>query len=209
MKRIAALILLAVSGISGCGGSASGGRLPPLPAGAANRSPMVFIAAGKFFRGRDAARGLKKKKKKDSASPRRRIFVGAFEIDKFEVTHSAYERFVRSANRRPPGAAGKGRGGPWERFVWDGKKAPPGTGDIPVTLITWFEAEAYCAWVGKRLPTEAEWEKAARGTDGRIYPWGDSAAPEAANNIRIANFLRMSLSQYMSLRFTPDTLRTG
>lgn len=181
MKRIAALILLAVSGISGCGGSASGGRLPPLPAGAANRSPMVFIAAGKFFRGRDAARGLKKKKKKDSASPRRRIFVGAFEIDKFEVTHSAYERFVRSANRRPPGAAGKGRGGPWERFVWDGKKAPPGTGDIPVTLITWFEAEAYCAWVGKRLPTEAEWEKAARGTDGRIYPWGDSAAPEAAN----------------------------
>jgi len=178
MKRIGVLILFVVSVFSGCGEFTSRGQFPSLPVGSVDRSPMAFVAPGHYFRGHDE---VPDPKKNSSASPRRRVLIGAFEIDKFEVANLAYERFVHSTGRLPPGANSGARGGPSNLFVWNGKKAPPGAGDIPVTLVTWFDAEAYCAWVGKRLPTEAEWEKAARGTDGWVYPWGNSLPPEAAN----------------------------
>ena len=90
---------------------------------------------------------------RDPWSPRS-VEVDAFELSRTPITNSQYERFVEDTGRAPPPH-------------W------PAPGDHPVTFVDWFDAAAFCTWAGGRLPTEAEWEKAARGTDGRTYPWGD------------------------------------
>jgi hypothetical protein len=126
-------------------------------------APMVLIPAGKFWMGSPDGEG------KEDEHPRHQVFLDAFYMDKFEVTVSRYDQFVQSTDRSKP------------KF-WD--QADTGKhGNLPVVGVDWNDAEAYCRWAGKRLPTEAEWEKAARGTDGRTYPWG-TEAPTA----RLANF---------------------
>jgi formylglycine-generating enzyme required for sulfatase activity len=90
---------------------------------------------------------------RDPWSPRI-VEVDAFELSLTLITNSQYERFVADTGAAPPPH-------------W------PAPGDHPVTFVDWFDAAAFCTWAGGRLPTEAEWEKAARGTDGRTYPWGD------------------------------------
>ncbi|MDA0998918.1 MAG: SUMF1/EgtB/PvdO family nonheme iron enzyme [bacterium] len=145
-----------------------------------DNSAMVFVPAGTFLRG--AKKGTLAKGMEDVA-PGRMIVLDAFYIDKFEVTHLAYARFLAATGRAAPKwEPGDIRwGGDWSRFSWRSHRPEPGTSDLPVTLVTWFEAEAYCAWAGKRLPTEAEWEKAARGESGRLYPWGEVASASRAN----------------------------
>jgi formylglycine-generating enzyme required for sulfatase activity len=119
---------------------------------------MLRIPAGPFVMG------------DDEESPRREIFVGAFYLDRGEVSTERYSRFLEAAGSiRPPDG-------------WD-ERDPARSGALPVVGVDWYDAEAYCAWAGKRLPTEAEWEKAARGTDGRRFPWGDAPpAPDQANH---------------------------
>ncbi len=103
-----------------------------------------------------------------SGSATRQVHVDAFYMDKYEVTAARYEKFLKSAARREPDN-------------WSSIKFPQ-EADRPVTGVDWGDAGAYCRWAGKRLPTEAEWEKAARGTDGRLYPWGnDPPNPKLAN----------------------------
>jgi formylglycine-generating enzyme required for sulfatase activity len=105
----------------------------------------------------------------DENSPRREIYTDAFYIDRFEVTAARYARFLKATGsvRAPEG---------WEEI--DLERG----GQLPVVGVDWHDADAYCRWAGKRLPTEAEWEKAARGTDGRLYPWGDETpSPGRAN----------------------------
>jgi iron(II)-dependent oxidoreductase len=92
----------------------------------------------------------------------------AFYIDREEVTNRQYKRFVDATQRVPPEY--------WRNGVY-----PDGKDDHPVTFVAWYDAHDYCAWVGRRLPTEEEWEKAARGTDGRLFPWGNEFDPEKAN----------------------------
>lgn len=121
---------------------------------------MVYIPAGEFLMGSDSGR--------DNEQPQRLVYLDAFEIDRYEVINMQYQRFIDATGRRPP------------RY-WFGSDYPPGQADIPVVGVGWLDADAYCAWMGKRLPTEAEWEKACRGTDGRIYPWGDTWDPDRAN----------------------------
>ena len=105
----------------------------------------------------------------DENSPRREIYTDAYYIDRFEVTTARYARFM-AANpslRAPDG---------WDEIKLDR------AAELPVAGVDWKEAQAYCRWADKRLPTEAEWEKAARGTDGRLYPWGNETPnPERAN----------------------------
>lgn len=92
--------------------------------------------------------------------PRRRVWLRAFGIDRYEVTNALYRLFLLDSGRSPP---------PY----WNDSDSPAGQGSFPVVGVTWEDAAAYCAWAGGRLPTEAEWEKAARGVDGRAYPWGE------------------------------------
>jgi len=97
--------------------------------------------------------------------PYHEVYLDAYYIDRTEVTAAAYESCVTAGGCTAP--AGSGSYSTYQK---------PGMEGHPVNYVTWFQAESYCAWAGKRLPTEAEWEKAARGTDGRKYPWGNEAA---------------------------------
>ena len=121
---------------------------------------IVAIPAGEFLMGSDTGR--------DDERPPRLVYLDAFELDRYEVTNAQYRRFLQVTHREPP-------------LYWSRNEYPHGQDNYPVAGVSWSDAEAYCAWNGQRLPTEAEWEKACRGTDGRLYPWGNDWAWHIAN----------------------------
>ncbi len=123
---------------------------------------MVTIPAGIFTMGTDDNRS------NDPNKPAHLVQVKAFKIDKYPVTQAAYARFIAENRYRIP-------------LNWTEGRIPNGILLQPVTMVSWYNARDYCAWVGKRLPTEAEWEKAARGTDARRWPWGSAMHPENLN----------------------------
>lgn len=127
---------------------------------------MVLIPAGPFIMGSDTD--------EPDETPRREVDLPAFEIDIFEVTNAQFAVFVEETGYKTD--AEKSGDMSWRDFYTEGKD------NHPVVKVSWFDAVAYCQWAGKRLPTEAEWEKAARGTDGRIYPWGNEWDPTKANS---------------------------
>ena len=100
--------------------------------------------------------------------PNHEVMLDAYYIDKYEVTNGRYRKFVRATGHRPPQHLKDP-----SRNLWQGTVMPESIADRPVINVDWFDAEAYCKWAGRRLPTEAEWEKAARGTDDRRFPWGN------------------------------------
>ena len=108
------------------------------------------------------------------ATPQHTVDLPAYYIGRYPVTQAQYARFVQETDHRVPYVNPKEH--EWARpYNWDRrrKRPPQGLEDHPVVLVSWEDAVAYCEWAGLRLPTEAEWEKAARGTDGRLYPWGN------------------------------------
>jgi formylglycine-generating enzyme required for sulfatase activity len=118
---------------------------------------MIHVPEGAFRMGNAPGEG------RADATPARTVFVDAFFIDEVEVTNRRYEWFVHeTGHRRPPNPYDAGP-----------LLLTPFIAELPVVQVTWHDAADYCQWAGKRLPTEAEWEKAARGTDGRRYPWGN------------------------------------
>src|SRR5499427_1324850 len=128
---------------------------------------MVLIPAGKFWMGRayaiyaDSADLVPRDKIDDR--PANNIYLDAFYIDKYEVTNADWSKFLQATPGTKP---------PWH---WPQGKIEAGKEKLPVYNVNWFEATAYCKWAGKRLPTEAEWEKAARGgLDRNHYAWGDA-----------------------------------
>ncbi|HXF40739.1 MAG TPA: SUMF1/EgtB/PvdO family nonheme iron enzyme [Blastocatellia bacterium] len=133
---------------------------PEKPAAPTVPEGMVSVAAATYVVGQD--------KRDPLEQPEHKVDVAAFFIDKTEVTNAAYKKFVDATGHKPPSN-------------WTGANYPEGRGDAPVTGVTWQDAADYAASVGKRLPTEAEWEAAARGTEARIYPWGNDWRADAAN----------------------------
>ncbi len=136
---------------------------------------MITIPGGSFFMGSDkedtegkgAEFGMAKPLYLDE-HPRHEVTLPTYYIDRFEVTNAQYKRYMDASKARPPRS-------------WPNGQIPQGRERYPVTHINWYEAQQYCEWAGKRLPTEAEWEKAARGTDGREYPWGNDFDEKRAN----------------------------
>ena len=108
----------------------------------------------------------------DSEGPQRKVFVSPYSIDRVEVTVASWRACVQAGACSPAPLA-----------VADERFLKP---NLPITSVTWGEAAAYCGWRGARLPTEAEWERAARGTDGRVWPWGNVLKPNAFNHGRFA-----------------------
>lgn len=138
----------------------------PVPKGK-DGAPMVLIAAGCFPMGTSNI-GAEPTQGFPNESPEHEVCLPAYYIDQFEVTIERYAKFLEDTKHDPPS-------------LWD-DDAVTTAPDRPVIDVTWHDAEAYCKWAGKRLPTEAEWEKAARGTDRRRYPWGDvHTFPDLAN----------------------------
>jgi serine/threonine-protein kinase len=117
---------------------------------------MVYIPGGTFMMGRD--------NEDEYVGPPYEVTVAPYFMDKTEVTNKQYLEFVQATDYAPPPD-------------WENGTFKVGTADHPVVNVTWNDARAYAEWAKKRLPTEAEWEFAARGTDGRLYPWGNDWRP--------------------------------
>jgi formylglycine-generating enzyme required for sulfatase activity len=114
---------------------------------------MIQIPEGYFLMGTDDD-------DYPSAQPMRKVWLSTFWIARYPVTNAEYQQFVKATGHQIPRHWEQTMNWPdWERH--------------PVTMVSWYDAQAYVQWAGVRLPTEAEWEKAARGTDGRRYPWGN------------------------------------
>lgn len=142
--------------------------LPPVKISLIDEKEMVLVPSGEFFMGTNKIDDEKTHLKIGAVKPlfvdqhpSRKIFLDSYYIDKYEVTNEEYKRFLDSSgyDELP---------GHWENGIY-----AKGTDRYPVTHVTWREALTYALWAQKTLPSEAQWEKAARGVDGLLYPWGN------------------------------------
>ena len=125
------------------------------------KSSMAQVPAGEFIMGSN--------ERWDDEAPEHISATNAFYIDLNEVTNADYKNFVTATKRTHP-------------FHWPEGHLPKNKENHPVIYVSWFDANDYCSWAGKRLPTEQEWEKAARGEEGLIYPWGNEWSLDKSNN---------------------------
>ena len=127
---------------------------------------MILVPEGEFQMGTNATDGTDDNQatntplSNNDARPQHTEKTNAFFLDKTEVTNAQYKQFCDATGYAPPPQ-------------WKSGQIPDGQASFPVVRVNWYEASAYAKWAGKRLPTEAEWEHAARGTDGRLFPWGN------------------------------------
>jgi formylglycine-generating enzyme required for sulfatase activity len=149
----------------------------------ADNAEMVYVAAGDFRMGTNEG--------EDDEKPLRFVYLDTFWIDKLEVTNALYRHCVDAGKCRQPSFSTSAT-----RNLYYGDRD---YADWPV-LVSWTDAQTYCAWAGKRLPTEAEWEKAARGVNALTYPWGNtfdakrlnSAESKRGDTVKVGNFANAS-----------------
>lgn len=121
---------------------------------------MALVAEGDFIMGSNIG--------EQDERPEKKVFLKAFYMDRFEVTNQAYRKFVAETKHREPKN--------WAVYGYREEEK-----DMPAIFVDYNDALEYCKWASKRLPTEEEWEKAARGVDGRTYPWGNEFDSSRAN----------------------------
>jgi formylglycine-generating enzyme required for sulfatase activity len=163
-------------------------------------APMVLVPTGPFLMGSSATEIDTALQRQSSIRleqladerPQHTVTLAAFYIDAYEVTNARFQQFVQATGYRTDAERDNGGAfyvnGQWEPANGGNWRTPQGPGshlegldNHPVVYVTWYDAEAYCQWADKRLPTEAEWEKAARGIDGRVYPWGNTLVGTEVN----------------------------
>ncbi|MBN1149346.1 MAG: SUMF1/EgtB/PvdO family nonheme iron enzyme [Anaerolineales bacterium] len=147
-------------------------------------APMVLIPAGSFLMGSESG--------DDNERPVHQVFLDAFYIDVYEVTNELFARFLNEmGNQEEGGESWLEAGSEYVRIIQrDGEWRPFAGNDChPVVMVSWYGARAFCEWRGARLPTEAEWEKAARGgLEGALYPWGNDQPVYTFNSENGAQF---------------------
>ena len=148
-------------------------QAPPVESPPCTLPGMVWVPGGPFWMGADwdDPEALNEEK------PAHVVDLPGFFIDRTPVTMADYSRFLVAMERKGRRLIER----TLARYSWNGSQPPPGPTDRPAVLVTCEDAREYCRWLGKRLPTEAEWEKAARGTDNRRYAWGDEFDPQECN----------------------------
>ncbi|MGH7272912.1 MAG: formylglycine-generating enzyme family protein, partial [Nitrospiria bacterium] len=171
MRHKKSVLLLGLAGVMFLAAWGAGQWVLKFPLAAENNTPegMVHIPGGKFIIGSTGQEGKVGFQIGVDEMPQRVINLAAFSIDRYEVTNVQYQRFIEATGRAAPVD-------PHDPlyYSWVNGKPPAGQEDHPVVYVSWADAEAYCRRAGKRLPTEEEWEKAARGTDGRTWSWGNT-----------------------------------
>ncbi len=139
---------------------------------------MVYVSSGVFIMGSSPDAGY------TDETPAHRVCLSGFYIDKYEVTNAQFKKFVDATGYVTDAEKDvASQGGRTWRHPYGPESNADDMPNYPVLCVSWNDANAYANWAGKRLPTEAEWEKAARGTDGRIYPWGNAEPNAASANI--------------------------
>jgi formylglycine-generating enzyme required for sulfatase activity len=155
-RALSAALLLLAAIVFGTWAGASSDAIT-----ARDGSVLLRIREGPFFMGSRPYEG------EEDERPGRTVELGEFYIGRLEVTNGQYARFEGETGYRSQGA--------WRKYSLPGRELHP------VVNVSWNDAKEYCAWAGLRLPTEAEWERGARGTDGRTWPWGNTWEPDYCN----------------------------
>jgi len=129
---------------------------------------MVYVPAGSFLMGSESSDAY------SDEGPEHEVYLDGYWIDKYEVTNRQYAQCVAVGNcTTPANTSSNTRGSYYSNATYD---------DYPVIYVSWYDAQDYCHWAGRELPTEAQWEKATRGTDDRIYPWGNEPPNSTLSN---------------------------
>lgn len=140
----------------------------------------VEIPAGRFLMGSDPAKDIHTF---EDEMPRLRLYLPTYKISRVPVTNAQYKLFLTITEHRPPPH-------------WDSSEIPDGKENHPVVNVTWHDAIAFCEWAGVRLPSEMEWEKAARGDDGRLYPWGNEPPDQTRCNFDLILGMTVAVGSY-------------
>ncbi len=143
---------------------------------AADKTDMIAFPAGEFWMGSPEGEGRK------DEWPRHKVYLDAYAIDRYEASGRDFERYLEANPKQHPTITG-----------WFDRKIRPDMAQRPVFGLTWKRCRDYCIWKGKRLPTEAEWERAAAGLQSRLYPWGDELPDPSRANFNRCCFIQKGL----------------